>query len=105
MHMCEALIALFEATRERRYLDRATAIARKLTVELPASAGCAGRVCEHYSSEWQADPEKNRGIDPASEEYIFRSVASRLQHPPCAVAFAAPPLRFRGRMRWAACFG
>jgi mannose/cellobiose epimerase-like protein (N-acyl-D-glucosamine 2-epimerase family) len=54
MHMCEAMIALFEATSEAKYLERATQISHKLCVELAAAAGCEGRVCEHYTSDWQA---------------------------------------------------
>ncbi|GMI32915.1 hypothetical protein TrRE_jg1254 [Triparma retinervis] len=69
MHMCEALIAAFEATGERKHLNAAAAIAKKLTVEL--SAGC-GWVNEHYDEDWVPDPEKNKDADPSSEEYIFR---------------------------------
>jgi len=72
MHMCEAHLALYEALGERFHLERATAIAHKLVVALPTAAGCFGRVIEHYSSAWAPDPEKNRGADPNSEEYIFR---------------------------------
>ena len=91
MHMCEAQIALFEALGTPMHLERATAIAHKLCVALPVSAaapfassqalkeaaaqtaaGCYGRVCEHYTSDWVPDPEKNKDADPASEEYIFR---------------------------------
>lgn len=64
MHMCEALIAAYEATGEQRHLERAKLIARQLTVEL--SAGC-GWVVEHYTSDWKADPHKNRDCDPSSE--------------------------------------
>ena len=35
-------------------------------------AGCYGCIVEHYTSEWQPDPDKNRDADPSSEEYIFR---------------------------------
>ena len=65
-------IALYEATGERLHLTRATEIAHKLCVSLPNSAGCNGKVVEHYTSEWKPDPEKNKDVDPASEEYIFR---------------------------------
>ena len=41
-------------------------------MSLPNAAGCNGKVVEHYTSEWEPDPEKNKGVDPASEEYIFR---------------------------------
>lgn len=72
MHMCEAQIALYEATGDRIHLTRATEIAHKLCVHLPNTAGCEGKVVEHYTSDWQPDPEKNKGVDPSSEEYIFR---------------------------------
>lgn len=72
MHLCEAQIACFEALGDKMHLDRATEIAHKLCVALPTDAGCYGTVCEHYTNDWKADPEKNKGIDPASEEYIFR---------------------------------
>jgi mannose/cellobiose epimerase-like protein (N-acyl-D-glucosamine 2-epimerase family) len=67
MHMCEALIAAFEATGERKHLNAAAGIAKKLTVEL--SAGC-GWVNEHYDEDWVPDPEKVRGgaSGGASEE-------------------------------------
>ena len=66
--MCEALIALFEATGDAAYLERATTVARKLTVELPAVAGCTGRVCEHYTTDWVADPDKNKvGGEPENQ--------------------------------------
>ena len=71
MHMCEALLAVYEATGERAHLERAAKLAHKLTVQLPASCGTEW-VVEHYSSSWVADPQKNADADPLSEEYIFR---------------------------------
>jgi mannose/cellobiose epimerase-like protein (N-acyl-D-glucosamine 2-epimerase family) len=70
MHMCEAMIACFEATGEVALLRRASAIARKLCLELAPARG--GHVYEHYTEDWRPDPGKNRDADPQSEEYIFR---------------------------------
>ena len=61
MHCCEALIAAFEATGERRYLDRATRIAHQLTVTLAQRT--QGRIWEHYDAHWQQDFNYNKG-DP-----------------------------------------
>jgi mannose/cellobiose epimerase-like protein (N-acyl-D-glucosamine 2-epimerase family) len=55
MHMCEAMIACYEATGEAWCLQRASSIAHKLCVELPRAPGLGGspgNVCEHYTSEW-----------------------------------------------------
>ena len=51
MHMCEALIALFEATGEQRHLERATAIARRLCVELSAGCGWVRHVAHHLPTK------------------------------------------------------
>jgi mannose/cellobiose epimerase-like protein (N-acyl-D-glucosamine 2-epimerase family) len=59
MHCCEALIAAFEATGERKYLDRATRVARQLTVVL--TSGTDGKIWEHYDEAWGHDFEYNRG--------------------------------------------
>ncbi|PHZ85102.1 N-acylglucosamine 2-epimerase [Paremcibacter congregatus] len=59
MHCCEALIAAYEATKERRYLDRALVIARRITVELAAQ--CDGKIWEHYNDHWLVDFEYNAG--------------------------------------------
>ncbi|WP_336338283.1 AGE family epimerase/isomerase [Haloarcula brevis] len=61
MHMCEALIAAYEATGDRRYLERAETIAEALTVELAAETD--GLVWEHYASDWEHDFDYNRN-DP-----------------------------------------
>ena len=78
MHLCEAQIACYEALGDKMHLDRATEIAHKLCVALPTAAGCYGTVCEHYTNDWQPDPEKNKGIDPASEGARFQSFEPRL---------------------------
>ena len=38
MHLCEAMLAAFETSREDRYLDRALTLAKRICVELAASA-------------------------------------------------------------------
>jgi mannose/cellobiose epimerase-like protein (N-acyl-D-glucosamine 2-epimerase family) len=63
MHACEAFLAAYEATSEERYLDRATTIARRLTVEL---ADDEGRIWEHYTADWEPDHDYNRE-DPAHQ--------------------------------------
>lgn len=53
MHGCEAFLAAYRATGEHAYLDRATTIARMLTVELAAETD--GLIWEHYTTEWAVD--------------------------------------------------
>jgi mannose/cellobiose epimerase-like protein (N-acyl-D-glucosamine 2-epimerase family) len=53
MHACEAMLAAFEATRDRKFLDRAYLLARRLTGDLAAKAG--GLVWEHYDEGWEVD--------------------------------------------------
>ena len=66
MHMCEALIAAFEATGERHYLLRAETLARHITVRQAALAG--GLVWEHYRADWSVDWHYNK----ADKSNIFR---------------------------------
>jgi mannose/cellobiose epimerase-like protein (N-acyl-D-glucosamine 2-epimerase family) len=72
--MCEAQIALYEALGDRFHLDRATEIAHKLCVALPTAAGCYGRVCEHYNSDWEPDPDKNkvRAVHTRADSHLCR---------------------------------
>lgn len=58
MHMCEAMLAAFEATGERRYLERATLLAQRICVDLSAQTN--GKVWEHYRSDWSHDWEYNK---------------------------------------------
>ena len=66
MHMTEAMLAAFEATRDSRYLDRAETLARRICVELAAQAG--DLVWEHYTADWRVDWEYNKN-DP---KHLFR---------------------------------
>ncbi|HUN94431.1 MAG TPA: AGE family epimerase/isomerase [Burkholderiaceae bacterium] len=58
MHMCEALLAAFDATREVHYVRRAETLARHVTMRQAALAG--GIVWEHYRPDWSVDWDYNR---------------------------------------------
>ncbi len=58
MHLCEAMIAAWEATGERRYLDRALLLADHMTRRQAARAG--GLVWEHYDRDWNVDWDYHR---------------------------------------------
>ena len=66
MHLCEALLCVYEATGEGRYLDRAYLLARRVCVDLAAASD--GLVWEHYRVDWSYDWEYNRD-DPQN---LFR---------------------------------
>jgi mannose/cellobiose epimerase-like protein (N-acyl-D-glucosamine 2-epimerase family) len=58
MHACEAMLAAWEASGEKRYLLRAETLARNITVRQAGLAG--GRIWEHYGTGWQVDWDYNR---------------------------------------------
>lgn len=66
MHLCEAMIAAYEAGGDRRYLDRALLLADHMTRRQAALAG--GLVWEHYDVDWNVDWDYNRD-DP---KHLFR---------------------------------
>ena len=66
MHMCEAMLAAFEASGERRYLDRALTLADHITRRQAAQAD--GLVWEHYDADWNIDWDYHRD-DP---KHLFR---------------------------------
>ncbi|GAB3048699.1 AGE family epimerase/isomerase [Stenotrophomonas tumulicola] len=66
MHMCEAMLAAFEASGEQRYLDRALQLADIMTRRQAAKAD--GLVWEHYDSDWNVDWKYNLD-DP---KHLFR---------------------------------
>ena len=53
MHMCEAMLAAYEASGETRWLDRALLLASNMTRRQAAKAG--GLVWEHYDTDWNVD--------------------------------------------------
>lgn len=66
MHGCEAMLAAFEATGDRKFLERAYTLARRMTVEQAALAD--GLIWEHYDEHWRIDWDYNRD-DP---KHLFR---------------------------------
>jgi mannose/cellobiose epimerase-like protein (N-acyl-D-glucosamine 2-epimerase family) len=66
MHMCEAMLAAFEASGDQRYLERAATLAENMTRRQAAKAG--GLVWEHYDQNWEIDWEYHKD-DP---KHLFR---------------------------------
>ncbi|WP_126968378.1 AGE family epimerase/isomerase [Xanthomonas arboricola] len=66
MHMCEAMIAAYEACGEQRYLDRALSLADTMTRRQAAKAD--GLVWEHYDLQWNIDWDYNRD----NPKHLFR---------------------------------
>lgn len=66
MHMCEAMLAAFEATGKSQFLDRAELLARRICVDLAADAD--GLIWEHYKTDWTHDWNYNKD-DP---RHLFR---------------------------------
>lgn len=58
MHCCEALIAAFEATGEKHYLDRSYAIAKTVAVKLAARSD--GLIWEHFTADLKIDWDYNK---------------------------------------------
>jgi len=66
MHAVEAMLWAFEATGERRYLDKASTITQTITGRLAEKAG--GVVWEHFKENWEVDWKYNFD-DP---KHLFR---------------------------------
>jgi len=66
MHACEALQAAYQATGEKRFLERAFTIAYNITQR--QAQRCGGLIWEHYDTNWQPDWKFN--ID--DPENLFR---------------------------------
>ncbi len=57
MHLCEAMLAAWEATQDEHFLDRAETLARRVAIEL---AGVSkGMIWEHYDKLWRTDMRYN----------------------------------------------
>ncbi|HXP00284.1 MAG TPA: AGE family epimerase/isomerase [Luteibacter sp.] len=67
MHMTEAMIAAWEATKDDRYLDRALLLAENMT-QRQAGLTPQKLVWEHYHSDWTIDWEYN--LD--NPKHLFR---------------------------------
>ncbi|WDZ96913.1 AGE family epimerase/isomerase [Herbaspirillum sp. WKF16] len=59
MHMCEACLAAYEATREARYLARAQELIETFAFGLAAQT--SDLVWEHYRRDWLVDADYNKG--------------------------------------------
>lgn len=66
MHMCEAMLAAYQATDEPRYLERALSLDDHMTRRQAAKAN--GLVWEHYDADWNVDWNYHRD-DP---KHLFR---------------------------------
>jgi mannose/cellobiose epimerase-like protein (N-acyl-D-glucosamine 2-epimerase family) len=66
MHMCEAMLAAYQASNDVRYLDRALLLADHMTRRQAAKAG--GLVWEHYDTDWNIDWDYNRD----NPRHLFR---------------------------------
>jgi len=66
MHMCEAMLAAYQASDDVRYLDRALLLADHMTRRQAAKAG--GLVWEHYDANWDVDWDYNRD----NPRHLFR---------------------------------
>ncbi len=66
MHLCEAMLAAYQASDEPRYLERAHTLADHMTRRQAAKAG--GLVWEHYDAHWAIDWDYHRD-DP---KHLFR---------------------------------
>jgi len=66
MHMCEAMLAAFEASTESRYLERALQLADTMTRRQAAKAN--GLVWEHYDRHWNIDWDYHRD----NPKHLFR---------------------------------
>jgi mannose/cellobiose epimerase-like protein (N-acyl-D-glucosamine 2-epimerase family) len=58
MHLCEAMIAAWEATQKPVYLNRAATLARRICQDLAAKTN--GLIWEHYRVDWTPDWEYNK---------------------------------------------
>ncbi|MGQ7845816.1 AGE family epimerase/isomerase [Granulosicoccus sp. 3-233] len=65
MHMCEALLAAWQATADSSFLDRAERLAERFALDLASQSG--GQIWEHYDQNWQVDMQYN--IDKPNDRY------------------------------------
>ena len=57
MHLCEAFIAAFEATKNKQFLARAQGLAQRFAGDFAAMAD--GLIWEHYRADWSIDWDYN----------------------------------------------
>jgi mannose/cellobiose epimerase-like protein (N-acyl-D-glucosamine 2-epimerase family) len=90
MHMCEALIAAYEATQDMRFLNRAQVLAETFTQTLAAKAN--GFVWEHYTVDFEVDWEYNKnditniyrpwGFQPGHQSEWSKNLLNIYRHKP-----------------------
>jgi len=61
MHMTEAMLVAYEATNEKKYLDKAYKLAYQIIMKLTEQS--EGLLWEHYNQNWEIDWEYNKN-DP-----------------------------------------
>ena len=74
MHMCEAMLSSFEATKEKKYLDRAYTLAKRICLDLTKNTG--GLIWEHFNTDWTPDWDYNIN-DP---KHMFKPYGYNLGH-------------------------
>lgn len=74
MHLCEACLAAHVASGDKRFLDRASLLADRVTRTLAAKAG--GFVWEHYDADWNVDWDYNRD----NPKHLFRPWGFQIGH-------------------------
>lgn len=65
MHMCEALLAAWQASRDLKFLNRAERLANHFAFDLAAQSD--GQIWEHYDADWNVDLAFN--IDKPNDRY------------------------------------
>lgn len=65
MHMCEALLAAWQASADVQFLDRAERLANKFVFDLASQSD--GQIWEHYDTDWNVDMLFN--IDFPNDRY------------------------------------
>jgi mannose/cellobiose epimerase-like protein (N-acyl-D-glucosamine 2-epimerase family) len=58
MHACEAMISAYEATQDKKFLDRAILIAENICLRQTKES--QGYIWEHYDQEWNVDWDYNK---------------------------------------------
>ena len=74
MHSCEALIMAYEATQEKKYLQRAYLIAKNICQRQACLTD--GLIWEHYDSDWQIDWQYNKNCS----DDLFRPWGFQIGH-------------------------
>ena len=74
MHACESLIAAFEATKQRHFLERALLVAKNICLRQADLSD--GLIWEHYDSNWKIDWSYNKNCP----DDLFRPWGFQIGH-------------------------